>query len=139
MAKPSHTPENAIKGIDEQIAYYRQKIEDLEGTKRILTIAPPGSDLFFYFSNPRLTKDFIRGFMKMVKMPVKTAQIIAVLYPNAVEEERRRAIKTLSVIFNNLERDGEVKSIKQTGIKGNYYTWNGDIDPVTAAGAGLAD
>lgn len=139
MAKHNpHTPESAIKGIDEQIAYYKQKIADLEMTRKMLIASPP-PPVFFYHSNPKLTKDFVRQFMKMAKHPMQTVQVINALYPKAIKEERTRAIRTLSVIFNTLEKDGVIKVTKQKGVKGNFYQWAGMVNPITAAGAGLAD
>ena len=115
-------PENVLKSIDEQIAYHEQKIKDLKFTLKMLKDNPPPKAELIPINAP-LTRDLIRLFMRSYKKEIKTVDVIKMLYPNAKDEAKSKLIKTLSVIFNILEKDGEINIEKEKGVKGNYYKW----------------
>ena len=74
-------------------------------------------------SNLPLTRDLIRAYLKGYSTPVQTVETIEMLYPNAEGELRTKLIKTLSVIFNQMEKEGEIAIEKKKGVKGNLYKW----------------
>ncbi|WP_315823317.1 hypothetical protein [Paraflavitalea speifideaquila] len=113
-----------IEAIDEQITHYQSMIDRLIATKAMLIDEPKG-DVYLFHENTKLTKDIIRAFMKQARRPMRTVEVIDALYPRATEEMKNKAIKTLSVIFNTLEKDKQIKVEKQEGVKGNFYSWIG--------------
>ena len=115
-------PESVLNSIDEQIAYHEQKIKDLKFTLKMLIENPPPKTELIPFNAP-LTRDLIRRYMRMIKTPVRTIDAIETLYPNVKDEKKRKLIKTLSVIFNIMEKGREITIEKKKGVKGNYYTW----------------
>jgi len=115
-------PESVLKSIDEQIAYHEQKIKDLKFTLKMLKDNPPPKSELIPINAP-LTRDLIRSFMRSYKKEIKTVDVIKMLYPNAKNEAKSKMIKTLSVIFNILEKEGEITIEKEKGVKGNYYKW----------------
>lgn len=80
---------------------------------------------------PQFTRDWVRTYMqyrkRWVQEPAQTKEIVENFYRNESEAEKDKAIKILSVVFNNLVKSGEVAVEKKEGIKGNFYTWTGDI------------
>jgi len=62
-------------------------------------------------------------FLQQIRKPVRTAEVIELTYRDADEQIKAKAIKTLSVVFNTLAKDGEITVKKQKGVKGNYYQW----------------
>ena len=122
--KHPHTPENGIPAIEAMIADYEQRIANLRFTLKMLKENPP-PPVYFLPGNPKsLTRDLIRQFMSQLNgRSIQTVQVVDIFYPNADEKTKTKAIKTLSVVFNNLEKDGEVTKEKKKGIKGNFYTW----------------
>ena len=119
---PNNNNETRLKAIDDLIAHHEEVIKSLRITRNLMLTAPP-PEIYFFSENEKLTKDLIRIFMRQVKNPMRTVQVIDILYPNASQEEKDKAVKTLSVIFNTLEKDGQIKVEKTPGEKGNLYTW----------------
>ena len=118
--KHPHSPEFGIKQIDELIAQHEHIIALLKEKRKIFELAPP---MYIFESAPKLTKDYIRDYMKIQTRPVQTVEVIGVLFSGISKEDRNKAIKTLSVIFNTLEKDGQIKIEKKPGTKGNFYSW----------------
>jgi len=123
MRKDQHTPASVVKGIDDEIAYHRQRIADLEFTRKMLIEMPPPPVTFFQRNPPMLTRDLIRRFMSEIKKPIRTVEVVDFFFPTATEKVKDKAIKTLSVIFNNLEKEGSISKERREGVKGNYYQW----------------
>lgn len=122
METNPHIPPGVIEGIDAQIAHYKGMIEKLEFAKKSMIEQPPPK-VHFMEVNPKLSKDFVRRFMSQIKKPVRTVEVIDMCFPNADEDTKSKHIKTLSVVFNTLKKDGQIKVEKQKGVKGNYYQW----------------
>lgn len=110
------------EGINKQIAYHERMIRELKITLKMFKDNPPPKIDVIQLNAP-LTKDLIRTFMRNIKKQVRTIEVIEMLYPNVQDEQKSKLIKTLSVIFNILEKEGEVSIEKERGIKGNYYKW----------------
>jgi len=105
------------------------KIKVTEDSIKMIEHPPPttltGQD------KPQFTREWVRQYMayrkKWDREPAQTKEIVDRFYRNETEEEKEKAIKILSVVFNNLVKSGEVSVEKKEGIKGNFYLWNGDI------------
>jgi hypothetical protein len=133
VGKPN-IPLSVEKNILDQIVYYEQKVKDLQFALKMMRENPP-PQLEFFPINPKLTKDLIRRYMQAIKKPVQTIEVVDQFFHNVTDETRTKAIKTLSVIFNTLERDGLIRTEKREGIKGNFYTWIGNDDMLTVDNA----
>lgn len=100
-------------------------------TQSIEMIENPSPSVARGPDKPQLTQEYIREYMKHTKLwkqkPVQTKEIIDSLYRNATKEEKSKAIKILSVVFNNLEKNGEITVHRKPGVKGNFYVWAGDV------------
>ena len=117
-----HLPPGIIEQIDAQIAHYKGLIENLELTRKRLLEQPP-SKVHFIAHNPKVSKDFVRTFLRQIRKPVRTVDIVEMSFSGLSDEERTKTIKTLSVVLNTLEKDGKIKVEKKPGVKGNFYTW----------------
>ena len=124
-----HIPPQVIKQMDDQIAQFRkiaemyiQKANDIEFAKKKMLEAPPPK-VYFFEVEPKISKKFARMFLQQIRKPVRTAEVIELTYRDADEQIKAKAIKTLSVVFNTLAKDGEITVKKQKGVKGNYYQW----------------
>ncbi len=118
---PEHI-QKVVSQIDEQIEYHQQIIRDLElGKQMWLTYKPYVVQTMP--ENSPLTRDLIRNFLKGYEASVQTVQVINLLYPDKTEEEKDKLVKTLSVIFNQMEKEGEITIKKKPGVKGNFYRW----------------
>jgi|SRR6266700_401842 len=123
MQKQQHTtPEHILKSLEDQIAYYEERVAALKLTLKLMREQPP-QPAYFFNENAKITKELVRKFMQQVKKPMQTVEVVNILYPRAEQDVKDKAVKTLSVVFNTLEKDGQIKSEKQEGIKGNFYTW----------------
>ena len=120
IIKHPHSPEFVVKQIDEQIAQYEHLIGLLKEKRVFFEKADP---ILLFETAPKLTKEFIRDFMRFQVNPVQTVQVIEILFPQEPQEVKDKYVKTLSVIFNTLFQDGQVKIEKKKGVKGNFYTW----------------
>ena len=112
--------EMLISQIDLQIASHEQIIRDLKYHREMLLESPVEEHLTIKQDSP-LTRDLIRRFLKMYDAPVQTAQAIDLLYDKKTVEEKSKLIKTLSVIFNQMQKEGEIEIKKEKGVKGNFY------------------
>lgn len=54
---------------------------------------------------------------------MQTVQAIDLLYRGKDEPERKKLIKTLAVMFKQMEKAGEITSEKRKGVKGSFYKW----------------
>lgn len=124
---PHHNTEKTIEAIDAQIAYYQSRIDNLKATREMLVSDPP-PDYYLFDENSKLTKDLVRAYLRQSRKPVQTVEVIDALYPRAEQEVKDKAVKTLSVIFNTLEKDRQITVEKRTGVKGNFYTWINEDD-----------
>lgn len=115
-------PESVEKSIMEQIAFHKQKIADWEFTLKMLKEAPPPVVNFTRIDDT-ISRDKIRNFMSQINKPVRTVDVVELMYPHVAGEKKSKFIKVVSVIFNVLEGLGEVKVEKKLGVKGNFYTW----------------
>ena len=122
MNSNPHIIPGVIEQIDAQIADYKRLIENLEFTKKMMLEQPPPKVLFFE-RNPKISKDFVRTFLRQIKKPVRTVDIVEMCFDKISDEERTKTIKTLSVVLNTLEKDGQIRVEKKKGVKGNYYQW----------------
>ena len=124
-----HIPAEVLKNMDDTIAefrrmaaFYTEKANDMEFTKKKMLEAPPPK-VYFFEVEPKISKRFARMFLQQIKKPVRTAEVIELTYRDADEQVKAKAIKTLSVVFNTLAKDGEITVKKQKGVKGNFYQW----------------
>jgi len=118
---PTHI-QQIIDQLDGQIAQYKELIERLEFTKKMwIQHQPVESNIIM--TNAPLTRETIRNFMKMYSQPTQTVKVIDILYPKKSEEEKGKLVKTLSVIFNQMAKEGEITIERKEGIKGNFYKW----------------
>ena len=124
-----HIPAEVLKNMDDTIAAFRkaaalytQKADEMEFTKKKMLAAPPPK-VYFFEVEPKISKKFARMFLQQIRKPVRTAEVIELTYRDADEQIKAKAIKTLSVVFNTLAKDGEITVKKQKGVKGNYYQW----------------
>lgn len=115
-------PASVEKSINDQIAFHKDQIKSLEFTLKMMKEFPPQPAVWMKTNSP-LTRDLIRVFMENIKKPVRTVDAIDILYPTYTDEKRSHMIKKLSVVFNQMEKEGEIKIEKKKGVKGNYYTW----------------
>lgn len=115
--------ESNEKNILEQITFHEQRIRYLRFNLKMMKEFPPQPVEWFKKGAP-LTRDLVRRIMQKLTTPVRNVDLLGILYNKVEGEERRKLIKTLSVILNNLEKEGEIKAERTKGIKGNYYTWN---------------
>jgi hypothetical protein len=129
MAITSHIPQAILDQMRLDIANFRkiaalynQKADEMEATIKKMEEAPnPKVHVIAY--RPKISKSFARMFLQQIKKPVRTAEVIELTYRDADEQIKAKAIKTLSVVFNTLAKDGEITVKKQKGVKGNYYQW----------------
>jgi hypothetical protein len=122
--------DNNILALIEERTYLAMQIKVVEESIKLVNNPIPA--IVASSSNkPQLTREFVREFMKYRKKwtfrPIQTKEIVNAFYKNATEEEKTKAIKILSVVLNNLEKSGEVSIERKKGIKGNFYSWNGEI------------
>lgn len=68
-----------------------------------------------------VTQDVLRTYFLKLHGPKKTIEIVNDFFPAASKSERTKLIKTVSVILNVLEKNGEIRKEKKKGVKGNYY------------------
>ena len=122
MNAENKIPETVENSIMEQIAFHKQKIADWEFTLKMLKENPPPV-VSFIAMDETISRNKIRTFMRNINKPVRTVDIIDLLYPKTTEERKRNLIKVASVILNILEKNGEVSIEKREGVKGNYYHW----------------
>ncbi|PWU00827.1 MAG: hypothetical protein C5B52_08235 [Bacteroidetes bacterium] len=118
--------EEIIANLNSRIEEHKKIIEVLENARDIILNPRKPIHGVPIEQNPKLTKEFARTWLKKWNRPVQTKQMINAFFLAADEETKTKAIKTLSVIFNTLVKDGQVKMEKQKGVKGNFYTWIGD-------------
>ncbi len=111
---------NAVKQIDEQISHYQQLIKTLQFHRKMWLEHNP-DPVNLPLSYLPLTRDTIRNFFKMYSQPMQTVSIINMLYHNKTDEEKSKLVKTLSVILNQMEKEGEILIERKKGIKGNFY------------------
>jgi hypothetical protein len=123
IIKHPHTPEFTIQQIDKMIAEHQYFIDELKKKRELLLNAPP---IYWFPAPPQLTKELIRDYMRSSKKPVQTVEVVDGLFVGADQETKDKAVKTVSVIFNTLVKDGQVKAEKTPGVKGNFYTWLGE-------------
>ena len=137
---PHHNTEKTIEAIDVQIAHYESMIAKLKTTREMLVNDPP-PEFYLFHENTKLTKDVVRAYLRQAKKPVQTVEVIDTLYPRAGQEMKDKAIKTLSVIFNTLEKDQQITVEKKAGVKGNYYQWitenDGTSGRIGSSGSGI--
>lgn len=114
-------PENIIAELKKQIEFHEQQIQGLRFHLKVFTENPPEQVLASKANSP-LTRDLIRNFFKGYKAPIQTVEMISLLYSGKSEGETDKLVKTLSVILNQLEKEGEISIEKKKGIKGNFYT-----------------
>ncbi|HVT83730.1 MAG TPA: hypothetical protein VHD35_00940, partial [Chitinophagaceae bacterium] len=107
--KQEYSPyvQNAIKQIDEHIAHYKEMIATLELHKKMWQEHKPEPRKLPLTDAP-LTRETIRNFFSMYSQPTQTVPVINMLYPNKSENEKEKLIKTLSVIFNQMAKEGEI-------------------------------
>lgn len=108
--------------IDAQIATHERAIANLKLSRQMWIDEPP-QPVGFVRKNSPLTRDLIRNVLKGYGQPVQTVQLIDILYSDITAEEKSKLVKTLSVIFNQMEKEGEVTIEKRPGVKGNFYKW----------------
>jgi hypothetical protein len=123
IIKHPHTHEFTIQQIDKMISEYQHFIDELKKKRELLLNAPP---IYWFPAPPQLTKELIRDYMRSSKKPVQTVEVVDGLFVGADQETKDKAVKTVSVIFNTLVKDGQVKAEKRPGVKGNFYTWLGE-------------
>lgn len=123
IIKHPHTPEFTIQQIDKLIADHQYFIDELKKKRELLLNAPP---IYWFPTPPKLTKELIREYMRASKGPVQTVEVVDGLFIGADQETKDKAVKVVSVIFNTLEKDGQVSKEKRPGVKGNFYTWLGE-------------
>lgn len=111
-----------IDRLNEQIADHERAITDLKFNIKVWLENDAPQEVKLMLPNSPLTRDLIRNFLKGYRQPVQTIRVIDLLYKNKSEEERKKLIKTLSVIFNQMEKEGEIIIEKRSGVKGNFYT-----------------
>lgn len=111
-----------INQIDAQIDSHKKIIEALEIAKEFHLMEMPETPRIFPKNVP-LTRELIRQYFSVSKKPVQTVEIIDLLYPEIGVLQRGKLIKTLSVIFNQMAEEGEIKIEKKQGVKGNFYTY----------------
>jgi hypothetical protein len=111
-----------IDRLNEQIADHERAITDLKFNIKVWLENDAPQEVKLMLPNSPLTRDLIRNFLKGYRQPVQTIRVIDLLYNNKSEEERNKLIKTLSVIFNQMEKEGEIVIEKRSGVKGNFYT-----------------
>ncbi len=135
-----HIPPEVLKNMDDTIAAFRkaaalytQKADEMEFTKKKMLESPPPK-VYFFEVEPKISKRFARMFLQQIRKPVRTAEVIEMTYRDADEQVKSKAIKTLSVVFNTLAKDGEITVTKQKGVKGNFYQWLEQFDKTTQMG-----
>jgi hypothetical protein len=106
-----------------QIVIHQQAISDLEFYIKMWLERPPPEPQRIMRINSPLTRDLIRNLIRSYGQPLQTVQIIDLLYKGQHHEERVKLIKTLSVILNQMEKEGEITIEKRKGVKGNFYKW----------------
>lgn len=112
--------------IISQIAQYKERIKYLEAVLDFWDEPLDNTDYFTFDENSKLTREAVRQFMRQAHRAVQTVEVVDILYKNISKEAKDKAVKTLSVIFNTLAKDGEIKVEKKEGIKGNFYRWKTD-------------
>jgi len=118
---PKHI-QDIVNQLNEQISHHEIAIETLRlQVKMWLKYQPAPQKLFP--SNSPLTRELVRNYLSSYGQPMQTVQFIDLLYKNISEEERNKLIKTLSVIFNQMAKEGEIIIEKRKGVKGNFYSW----------------
>jgi|GEM_PF-6299573 hypothetical protein len=115
LNKPQSIEDNLLA----QIAYHKQMIKDLEFNLELIKKQPKQTAILPI--NAPLTRDLVRAFLANINGQVQTVFLIDSIYKEQTEEMRSKLIKTLSVIFNQMEKDGEIAKERKKGVKGNFY------------------
>ena len=109
--------------INKQIAFHEQNIKSLKLSLKLFkenySNMHPAE---VFMTNAPLSKELVIRFIKAIKKPVRTIDIIDIMYPKIDSEKRTKKIRVLSVMLNQLEKRGEVTIENKKGVKGNYYT-----------------
>jgi len=111
-----------IADLKAQMAYHVDAIEKIALTIKMWQKHPPEPQRAMKTNSP-LTRDLIRNLAKGYGQPLQTVQIVDLLYKGQTDEERSKLIKTLSVMLNQMEKEGEITIEKKPGVKGNFYKW----------------
>lgn len=120
-----------INAHNEKVKFHLKEIARLKKAKEILSsenteinVAPKVGLISTGVPNEiKIGKEFVRNILKSANKPIQNAEIVSTYFPALVGDEREAVVRSLSVIFNTLEKDGEITKEKKEGIKGNFYRW----------------
>ena len=106
-----------------QINFHEAQIKSMELAQSAYVKYQPYQVQFTQIDAP-LTRDLIRNFLKGHNNPIRTVDIIDLIYRGKSENEKSALVKTLSVMLNQMANNTqEIEIIKKAGTKGNYYKW----------------
>ncbi|HVX51160.1 MAG TPA: hypothetical protein VHB48_13425 [Chitinophagaceae bacterium] len=109
-----------LQELQNEMEMHRSAIRYLHQMYETFLLNPPEPK---NITAPVLTKDLVRITMQRMDKPLQTVEIIDMFFYDLGKERRAKMIKTLSVMLNQMERDGEITSEKKAGVKGNFYSW----------------